>query len=175
MASQNARHNANFSLFLFSLPALASIPYFPALFQPTTTFLSLLALSSLASTAFLLHRNPPTVTGIAGLDAWARSSSPPRDRQQRSNRPALALGGAAPHSSSPAETWLPYLNACLCALLVVVGLLASPRDARVGIGLLGLGNLPALVYAVVLVAKVVMASVDPERELSRLKYEYKGA
>lgn len=42
-------------------------------------------------------------------------------------------------------------------------------------GLLGLGNLPGIVYAVVVVAKLMMASVDPERELGALKYGYKGA
>jgi hypothetical protein len=32
-----------------------------------------------------------------------------------------------------------------------------------------------VVYGVVLLAKMVMASVDPESELSGLKYQYKGA
>jgi hypothetical protein len=38
-----------------------------------------------------------------------------------------------------------------------------------------LGALPGVVYAVVVGAKVVMAGVDPERELRGLKYSYKGA
>jgi hypothetical protein len=38
-----------------------------------------------------------------------------------------------------------------------------------------LGALPGVVYAVVVGAKVVMAGVDPERELRGLRYSYKGA
>jgi hypothetical protein len=38
-----------------------------------------------------------------------------------------------------------------------------------------LGALPGVVYAVVVGAKVMMAEVDPERELTKLKYGYKGA
>ena len=41
--------------------------------------------------------------------------------------------------------------------------------------MLSLGNLPAVVLLVVFASKAVMGSVDPERELGALKYEYKGA
>lgn len=39
----------------------------------------------------------------------------------------------------------------------------------------GMGYLPLVVYAIILVSKMVMGSVDPEKELSSLKYDYKGA
>jgi hypothetical protein len=39
----------------------------------------------------------------------------------------------------------------------------------------GFGWLPAVVYGVVLLAKVIMGSVDPEAELGGLRYGYKGA
>jgi len=39
----------------------------------------------------------------------------------------------------------------------------------------GFGWLPAGVYLVVLIAKVVMGSVDPEAELGKLRYDFKGA
>lgn len=112
-------------------------------------------------------------------------------RRQRRRRSSLSLatpsgpGHAVP--KSPLERWLPYLNMGLCAILVAYGLLAGrggvaaggrgPQHHHLGgqFGLLGLGNLPAIVYAVVIVAKVVMASVDPERELAVLRYGYKGA
>lgn len=64
--------------------------------------------------------------------------------------------------------YLPLLNAVLCGLLVLAGLVGSGNGVVLGL-------LPALVYGTVLVAKTVMADVDPERELSVLKYEYKGA
>ena len=35
-----------------------------------------------------------------------------------------------------------------------------------------MGYLPLVVYAIILVSKMVMGSVDPEKELSSLKYVY---
>lgn len=111
-----------------------------------------------------------------------------RHRRRRSSLTPSGPGHAVP--KTPLERWLPYLNMGLCAILVVSGLLLAgraadgdeaglphqqPRRGREQYGLLGLGNLPAIVYAVVVVAKVVMASVDPERELAALRYGYKGA
>lgn len=105
-----------------------------------------------------------------------------RYRRRRSSLTSSGPGHAVP--KTPLERWLPYLNMGLCAILVVSGLLAGrgggeeasvPRQRRDQYGLLGLGNLPAIVYAVVILAKVVMASVDPERELAALRYGYKGA
>lgn len=75
---------------------------------------------------------------------------------------------------SPLETYLPYLNGGLVVVLALMGLVTG-RGAGGGFAWIGRGNLPGIVYGVVLVAKVVMGSVDPERELSPLKYEYRGA
>ncbi len=147
----------------------------------------MLALSSLGSTGYLLWQLPPDVTGIPLLDAWGR---PEGDETIGGSTTgvgtALGKNGLArrrtssfsvpvgPHRS-PLEMWLPVLNAALGGVLVLMGLLIKHRDgspSRIGVGI---GNLPAIVYGVVLVAKVVMASVDPERELGELRYEYKGA
>ncbi|CAJ2511460.1 Uu.00g070850.m01.CDS01 [Anthostomella pinea] len=78
---------------------------------------------------------------------------------------------------SPLEQYLPFLNMGLCAVLVVTGVLSSGASSVAADhwGHVGLGNLPAIVYVVVLVAKMVMGSVDPERELVALRYEFKGA
>lgn len=74
---------------------------------------------------------------------------------------------------SPLEAYLPYLNLALVGVLCLLGLVI--RSDSASFGWIGMGNLPAIVYGVVLVSKMVMASVDPESELSSLKYEYKGA
>ena len=76
---------------------------------------------------------------------------------------------------SPLEIWLPILNGGLCSILIIMGVLIQRQEgptSKIGVGI---GNLPAIVYGVVLLAKGLMASVDPERELNGLKYEYKGA
>lgn len=93
------------------------------------------------------------------------------------------LGAAADGSGkSPLERHLPWLNVGLAVLALLTGLLerintAGPGSSAGGAGVnpLLLGVLPGVVYAVVVGAKVVMAGVDPERELSGLKYGYKGA
>lgn len=104
-------------------------------------------------------------------------------RQRRRRRRTSSLTYQGPRS--PLERYLPFLNLGLCAVLILYGLSAGQGDEGEGddgsgqhhhhFGLLGLGNLPAIIYLVVIIAKVVMASVDPESELAALRYEYKGA
>lgn len=103
--------------------------------------------------------------------------------QRRRRRRTNSLSYVVP--KSPLEKHLPYLNIGLCVILILSGVLANrvvgeDEDGKAHhshnhFGWLGLGNLPAIVYGVVIIAKMVMASVDPERELQKLKYEYKGA
>ncbi|KAI0809347.1 hypothetical protein GGR55DRAFT_649580 [Xylaria sp. FL0064] len=160
----------------------------------TDIWIALLALSSLASTAWMLWSLPPGVTGIRALDAWvgsADTSSSSGQQQQpgllgpiganaQRRRRASAAGSRfffwAQHHRSPLQQYLPFLNIAICALVVLTGVLSSQRSAAVRHwGHVGLANLPALVYVVVLVGKMLMGSVDPEKELSGLRYEYKGA
>ncbi|KAK4157465.1 hypothetical protein C8A00DRAFT_29614 [Chaetomidium leptoderma] len=113
-------------------------------------------------------------------------------RQQQTTRSSSSnnSGGILGNSSSsqmgktteksPLETHLPWLNVGLAVLALLTGLLERVKTGPVGTGTTGvspllLGALPGVVYAVVIGAKVVMAGVDPERELSGLKYGYKGA
>ncbi|ROW03676.1 hypothetical protein VMCG_05486 [Cytospora schulzeri] len=124
-----------------------------------------------------------TGAGSSGIEAL-------NERRRKRRRSSNSLSFA--RQKSPLERHLPYLNVGLCAVLVLYGLLVrrsgggSGSESGVGdgdggevhaqqFGWLGLGNLPGIVYAVVVVAKLVMASVDPERELEALKYGYKGA
>lgn len=168
LAQQNAARNQQFRLFLLAVPALSAVPYLLGLGRPGRLdgLVALLALTSLASTAWMLYALPPGVTGVVALDRWSGAGSQ-RQQQQQQPRPL-------PLSRSPLETYLPYLNAGLCLVLMVTGLL-SPAHAPQHWGHVGLGNLPAVVYVVVLAAKMTMGSVDPEEELSALKYDYKGA
>lgn len=88
------------------------------------------------------------------------------------------LGGGEEDSKSPLERHLPWLNVGLAALALLTGFLEErARMMREGGGVspLLLGALPGVVYAVIVGAKVVMAGVDPEGELGKLKYGFKGA
>ena len=78
---------------------------------------------------------------------------------------------------SPLEVWLPYLNVGLCLLVLLTGLVTGSGGHQVGgsVGKVYLAALPGVIYAATVVAKVVMAGVDPEGELGGLRYGYKGA
>ncbi|TPX07850.1 uncharacterized protein E0L32_010425 [Thyridium curvatum] len=185
--AQNESHNASFRQLLLALPALASLPYLVAVFQRAShplLLLTLLALTSLASTGYLLYSLPPPATGLPLLDALASGQQQSqqafslRQQQQQRRRRRSSFSVAPDPARGPLETWLPYMNLGLCAVLALLGLLARSRlasDAGGALGPAGLGLLPGVVYAVVLVAKMLMAGVDPERELAALRYEYKGA
>ncbi len=160
LSDQNKDRNALYTKLLLALPVLAALPYIPTLIRPGTAFPSLLAISSLLSTAYMLRRMPDTVTGIAPLDAWTGTG-----------------GVAGAGGRSPLDTHLPYLNGGLAVMLGLMGVVAARRAGAEG-GLMGwptMGYLPGLVYGTVLMAKMMMASVDPEKALSGLKYGYKGA
>lgn len=176
LAAQNTSGNTQFRLVLLALPLVTTLPYLIHLFRPSTALLSLLSLTSLLSTAYLLYKLPPETTGIDPLDRWSR----PRTPQQSSRELDPTASQRRPTSfsmgqhKSPLELHLPYLNIGLCVVLILMGLLTR-SDEEERFGMIGLGNLPAVVCGVVLAAKMVMNSVDPEKELGVLKYEYKGA
>ncbi|KAI1802731.1 hypothetical protein F4811DRAFT_385646 [Daldinia bambusicola] len=189
LARQNNARNAQFRLFLLALPVVSAIPYLVALPQAYgadsagtgARIRALLSLTSLAATAWMLWALPPGVTGIRGIDGWISRGSENASKR----RSHLGMGNtsapfwAESRRDSPLATYLPYLNIALCVVLILAGLVSKPgastREQPQQWGHIGLGNLPAIVYAVVVVVKIVMGGVDPERDLGALRYEYKGA
>ncbi|KAH8178235.1 hypothetical protein LIA77_03317 [Sarocladium implicatum] len=169
LAAENTSRNTQFRRLLLALPAVSSLPYIPALFRPSTTLLALLSLTSLASSVFLLLRLPLTSSGFPALDAWAASGSTRLQQQQQLKKQRQAI-----LVDSPLETWLPSLNLGLAGVLVLLGFV-SAEAWRGAFGWIGMGNLPAVVFGVVVASKLLMGSVDPEAELGALKYDYKGA
>ncbi|KAK1988263.1 hypothetical protein LZ30DRAFT_699580 [Colletotrichum cereale] len=200
LADENAARNAQFNTFLLALPLLTTIPYLISLLRLSAPLTSLLSITSLLSTAFLLRTQPPGVTGIPLLDAWSHPKTPRASPSASLDSSTSSISGASSSSSSsyqpvrapvrtrrrrssfsfvedqksPLETYLPYLNLGLCAVLVLTGFVTRSGE-RHALGHVGLGNLPAIVYVVTLIAKVVMGSVDPEKELAALRYDFKGA
>ncbi|KAI1376112.1 hypothetical protein F4677DRAFT_420318 [Hypoxylon crocopeplum] len=185
LAQQNATRNAQFRLLLLCLPAVSALPYLVALVSPSSgsgngsgRLTALLSLSSLVSTGWMLWALPPGVTGIRGLDAWVSGGgggAEAQESKQKRGENSSAPFYAEEHRRSPLETYLPYLNTGLCAVLVLAGFVSKSAVSQGYWGHVGLSNLPAIVYGVVLVANIVMGGVDPERDLSALRYEYKGA
>ena len=128
-----------------------------------TSVLALLSISSLLCTAFLVYLLPPELTSVSFLDAL---NAPPS--KYRSSEPSSFRGVG---DKGPVLQYLPYMNAGLCVLLGILGLVFRGRE----VVWWGFGWLPGLVWAIILVAKVVMRSVNPEAELGGLRYEFKGA
>ncbi|KAF4813600.1 hypothetical protein CGCTS75_v013631 [Colletotrichum tropicale] len=196
LADDNAARNAQFRTFLLALPVLTTIPYLISLLRLTSMMASLLSITSLLSTAYLLHTQAPGETGITFIDAWSRPKTPHTSPSSSLESSVSSVSGSSSQHQpgpstttrrrrrssfsfteqhkSPLEQYLPYLNLGLCAMLVLTGMVTKSGE-RDTFGHVGLGNLPAIVYIVIILAKVVMASVDPEKELSALKYGYKGA
>jgi hypothetical protein len=142
------------------VPLLSILPYIPTLSTPRTALLSILSITSLASTAFLLHTLPPAKTSIPFLDSWSSPS--------KSSAEQTALHGH--QHDGPIAKYLPLLNVGLGIMLALLGLVSRGNDLW-----WGFAWLPGVVYGAVLLAKLVMAGVDPERELGGLRYEFKGA
>ncbi|KAJ4857670.1 hypothetical protein T069G_08567 [Trichoderma breve] len=165
LASQNESQNESLNRILIALPLLSTIAYLRPLFNPATTSFAVFCLTSLLATAFLLYKLPPTETGIGVIDAWAGGGI---------DAGVGVLGRAPVEMRSPLERTLPYLNLGLVVLLILMGLVRGDERGG-GFGWVSMGNVPGLVYSVAITAKVVMAGVDPEKELTGLKYGYKGA
>ncbi|KAI0013290.1 hypothetical protein F4779DRAFT_445020 [Xylariaceae sp. FL0662B] len=184
LTAQNEARNAQFRLLLLCLPAVATLPYLVTLLfgggdRGGNSLVAVLSLTSLASTGWLLWVLPPGVTGLRPLDAWITSGGSDSQGADVAGPNAPSRGRRRgrhffTRRRSPLEQYLPYVNIALCALLVLTGLVSKSAAAERW-GHVGLSNLPAIVYGVVLVAKIVMGSVDPERELGTLRYGYKGA
>lgn len=183
LSHRNANRNAQTRLLLLALPLLSTIPYLLA-FLPSSSsssdssrkVLGIIGLSSLAATTFLTWKKSPEKTGIPILDGLTEPNA--RATHKSFSRKAILAARGADRNGGPLEVYLPYLNMLLALLSALTGLVQGHRlqhEAAQGVHPVMLGALPGVVYSVVLGAKVVMASVDPERELGGLRYGYKGA
>jgi len=167
LQTENAARNTLYVRIFLALPILSSLAYLPSLTKPSTTLISLLSISSLLSTAWILYALPPGKTGIALLDAVTAPKQP---------SPASSTSRTIPmaEDDSPVTKYLPYLNLVLSGLIAVLAMFTSARARSRENGWTVLGNLPVAMYMVVLMAKVFMGGVDVG-ELEDLKYRYKGA
>ncbi|RFU34170.1 hypothetical protein B7463_g2109, partial [Scytalidium lignicola] len=165
LQEENNARNRQYANLLVAFPLTSVLIYLPTLFSRYYTLVSLLSISSLLSTAYLLFIFPPEYTGLPLLDTFNYPKKPSRSIP-------LKATPLHTHGNGPIAMYLPYLNLGLCVLLALSSLVGNgPSEALVAFGFL-----PAGVYLTVLVAKFMMNnSVNPERELEGLKYEFKGA
>jgi hypothetical protein len=175
LAIENAARDVQFRRFLLAIPLLATIPYLPALINPPTALLALLSLTSLFSTAYLLHHQPPTSSGIPFLDNWARPKTPRPTRppslstrdssgvfdddddegEEEDYEPYVPRGRPRQRRSSfsyverrsPLEIYLPYLNLGLGVILILMAwAIGRVKSEAVWPGM---GYLPLVVYGII--------------------------
>jgi hypothetical protein len=157
--TQNTLRNTQYTLAFLTIPLLSAALYLPPLFRPATTLLSLLSITSLLASAYILRFLPLP---------WERRAPLPGGKDTRT-----ATGIGIEVEKGPLELFLVYLNAVLVVLLALVGVVGRGKVVTGGEGD-WFGVLPGVVFGVVIVAKVIMGSVDVG-ELEGLKYGYKGA
>ena len=161
MQQQTITQNKIYNNVFLVLPLVCVLPYLTTLFQPQTSLLSLLSITSLLSTAFLVYILPPGITSINFLDAL---NVPPPSKSRRSTGPIHQPQG-------PIETFLPYMNIVLSMMLGLLGMVTRGKEEL----WMGFAWLPGAIYAIVIGGKWVMGSVNPEDELGGLRYGFKGA
>jgi hypothetical protein len=160
---QNETWNKTYTKILFALPLVSILPYIISLLNSASKrppLLSLLSITSLLSTAYLVYIFPSETTGLNVVD---QHSKVVKSRQEK-----LGQG-----EDGPIRKYLPILNVALCIMILGLGKLVSAKDD--GGEWIILNALPTGAYTVVILGKWVMAGVDPERELTELKYDLKGA
>ncbi|KAI4127147.1 MAG: hypothetical protein LQ347_004717 [Umbilicaria vellea] len=152
---ENEERNDQYMRFFLAIPTTSVMTFFPAILTSRSLqakFVSILAITSLLSTAYMLV-----------FISNRRSQDHKRKRPMRYLEP----------ETGPVHRYLGYLNAGLSLLL---SLYAIGFRGRKGVhdGFWILCLLPGLVFCIVVIARRVMLSVDVS-ELEGLKYGYKGA
>lgn len=138
------------------LPLISTLVYIPTIFiypSKRSILLALLSVSSLLSTAYILHYIPPKAT-------------PAPD--PKGKRPMYQTRD---NGDGPVEQYLVLLNAVLSGAVAVAAMVAWNRGLAAEAWR---GVLPAAIFGVVIIARTQMAPV-PFDGLERLRYEYKGA
>ncbi|EME44776.1 hypothetical protein DOTSEDRAFT_88811 [Dothistroma septosporum NZE10] len=147
-ASQNALYRKTF----LAIPVLAALFFLTTLIIATSArqrLIALLSVSSLASTAYILHFQP-----IEAPD-------------KKGKRPVYQVEAG----KGPVEKYLVWLNAGLAGLLLIAAVVSWRR----GMGEEAWRQaLPGVVFGLTMFVRQQLAPVDLE-ELQRARYEFKGA
>ncbi|KAI9049906.1 hypothetical protein LZ554_006053 [Drepanopeziza brunnea f. sp. 'monogermtubi'] len=157
LKEENQKRNQQYTTALLIISLFCCTPYLSTIFSAPTTLLSVLSITSLLSTAYMIHTSPPGQTGLAFVD---RVNTEPQSMAARRNSLLAANGG-------PIKQFLPYLNVGLCVILLGLGSMVQRKGVAVWAGF---AWLPAAVYGVAVAGKWVIGGVDPG-DLANLRYE----
>ncbi|KAK5053807.1 hypothetical protein LTR84_001769 [Exophiala bonariae] len=182
LRSSETKSNAQYTLIFTALPLAVILPFLRFLFtssQKSIALACILSITSLLSTAYLMYMIPPDAAlfsrgddhGSLDLSAVVNRRSQRARQQAARGSPSGFFGGP----DSPLTVYLPFLNAFVAVLLVV---LAGGFRGKVGVpdGLWAFFLLPGLVFAVVLTVRSSIGDVQKGlTELQGMRYGYKGA
>jgi hypothetical protein len=115
---QNETWNKTYTKILFALPLVSIFPYIFSFLDSASKrppILSLLSISSLLSTAYLVYIFPSETTGLTLVD---KHSKVVKSRQEK-----LGQG-----ENGPIRKYLPNLNVALCIAILGLGKLVSGKD-----------------------------------------------
>jgi hypothetical protein len=154
LRSSEAEQNAQYNLIFSILPLTVILPflfYLPSC-TPRTALFCLLAVTSLCSSSFIMRYLP-------------MGSPNARGRAREIN---VEIDG-------PVEMYLPYLNGGVSGLLLLASWsLKRHTDSQEGLWVFLL--LPAIMFAMIMIARKSMADVEAGiSQLDSMKYNYKGA
>jgi len=156
LRKQDKSHTQFYKRAFLPLPLVASFLYLPSILLPGNRrdfFTAILGVTSLLSTAWILHFFPPTLQNRYGT------------RDRKGKMPVYAVQYQA---EGPIEEYLPWLNGAVGMFLAV----SAWFDGRVESAWRNV--LPAAIFAVIMVVRRQMRPVDVEG-LERMRYQYKGA
>ncbi|KAL9065459.1 MAG: hypothetical protein Q9161_008220 [Pseudevernia consocians] len=155
LRAENDDRNEEYKRLFLALPSVSAMAYIPALIASRLVqarLVSLLCMTSLIATAYILAFVPNV-----------RPKPPNRVKSKRKSVP----------ESGPVRQYISYLNGALSLLSALNSItFRDKRGVHDGFWLLCL--LPVVSFTVIMLARELMLSVDVD-ELEDLKYEYKGA
>lgn len=189
LRSSETKSNAQYTMIFTALPLAVILPFLRFLFtssKKSITLACILSITSLLSTAYIMYMIPADAALFfsTSADNHAASldlSAVVNRRSQRARQQAAAHrdGGSstffAGGPDSPLTVYLPFLNAFVAVLLVV---LAGGFRGKPGVpdGLWAFFLLPGLVFVVVLTVRSSIGDVQKGlTELQGMRYGYKGA
>ena len=173
LSSSATQHDDTYRLAFTLLPFLAILPFpYHALIHPSrsTALPTILAATSLCITGY-------TMWSVKVDEGMGKASKRPSTifARQDPHASASATTSALARADGPLIAYLPYLNAAIAGLLLLLSFLFwGRRDVSEGFWVLLL--LPAVMLGVVTVVKGSMVEIQSGLgELRGLRYEYKGA
>ncbi|KAL6251271.1 hypothetical protein RBB50_001479 [Rhinocladiella similis] len=174
--------NAQYTLIFTALPLIVTLPFLWYLFLATSRIMALLCLlsiTSLGSSAYIMSFMPVSSTSSSPGSASGRRPPPPSvvfGPASSSGRDSSSSFFATSPDDGPVKQYLPYMNAAISVILLLLAAMGYRARTDVPEGLWLFLVLPAVIFGMVVMARRSIGEIQTGlRELQGMKYDYKGA